>query len=157
MGFLLVDSAFLPFIKTLISNAKSEVCLSTFKIEHNEKPRGRLLEELFSILFQKAAQGVKVKLLINWHDDRRSVAKTNLSACQVLKNHGIEVRHLRYNRCCHAKTIIVDNSTAVVGSHNLSLRSCQNNFEISYILSEPESVKCLSSVFNQSWYDAKNF
>ena len=157
MGYLIIDNSYIPLLMSLIEQAKKEILISTFKIQTTPKPRGRLLQQFYDRLILKARAGVKIRLLINWHDNQRSVAKTNLSACQFLKSNMIEVRHLKNNRCCHAKTFIVDREKAVVGSHNLSVRSCEANFEVSYLIPDPESVAHLSSVFLHSWSDGKNF
>ena len=49
--------------------------------------------------------------------------------------------------CCHAKIIIVDQSKAIVGSHNLGVKSCHYNFEMSYLIMDPIQVALLSNVF----------
>jgi len=156
MGLLLIDNEYLPQANALVDGAKKTIDVSMFKAEMNSQPRGRRLLEFFEKLFNKAKSGVRVRFLINWHDDRRSVAKTNFYAMRELKNRNVKVRYLKANRCCHAKLLIVDNEKAILGSHNLSVRSCHNNFEVSYVLPDPESVKSLSSVFEKSFYDGQD-
>jgi len=152
---LVVDNQFLGLAQNLIEQAKKEICLATFKLEINEKPRGRTLKKFFITLVERIKSGVKVKVLFNWHDDRRSVAKTNYYASHHLRNAGADVRFLKNNRCCHAKVILVDKEKALLGSHNLSIRSCENNFELSYLIPDPETVNQLSDVFEHSFSDAK--
>jgi len=155
MGLLVIDNQFLGIAQTLIEQAKSEICLSTFKLEINDKPRGRTLRKFFEALIEKVKSGVKVNVLFNWHDDKKSVAKTNYPASHYLKNAGAKVRYLKNNRCCHAKIILVDKEKALLGSHNLSIRSCENNFELSYLIPDPETVRQLGNVFEHSFMDAK--
>jgi phosphatidylserine/phosphatidylglycerophosphate/cardiolipin synthase-like enzyme len=155
MGLLVVDNQFLSVAKSLIKQAKKEICICSFKLEVSDKPRGRKLKEFFEGLIERRKAGVKINVLFNWHDDRRSVAKTNYYASMFLKNAGVETRYLDANRCCHAKVIIVDQEKALLGSHNLSIRSCENNFEMSYLIPDPESVAHLHSVFSHSFNQAK--
>jgi len=155
MGLLVVDNQFLGVALALVEQAKSEICISSFKLEINEQPKGRNLKNFFEKLVEKCKAGVKVNVLFNWHDDKRSVAKTNYYASIYLKNAGIEVRHLKANRCCHAKLIIIDQEKVLLGSHNLSIRSCENNFELSYLIPDPETVAQVYSVFQRSFLDAK--
>ncbi len=155
MGKLIIDNQYLPQAQALISEAQQEISIATFKLEINEKPKGRNLKQFFEQLVQKSRSGIRVRILFNWHDDRRSVAKTNYSASITLKNAGCDVRYLKNNRCCHAKMLLVDRKKAIIGSHNLSVRSCANNFEISYIIPDPESVAYLTKVFESSFWDAK--
>jgi len=155
MGLILTDNEFLPQAKALVESAEKSIDISTFKAEITTKPRGLALLHFFKALLQKAKEGVRVRFLINWNNDRRSCPKTNLYVITELKKANIRIRHLRNNRCCHAKAIIVDKKKLIIGSHNLSVKSCHNNFEISYVVSDPEEVINLSSVFESSFNDAE--
>lgn len=155
MGLLVVDNQFLSVAQALVNQAKKEICLSSFKLEICDKPRGRALKEFFDSIVEKQKSGVKVKVLFNWHDDRRSVAKTNYSASIFLKQSGIDIRYLRNNRCCHAKLLIVDKEKILLGSHNLSVRSTQNNFEMSYVIPDPETAAQVGGVFERIFAEAK--
>jgi len=155
MGLLLTDEEFLPQAIASIQAAERSIDISTFKAEITTKPRGRKLYDFFRILTDKAKQGVKVRFILNWNQERRSCPKTNLYVITELKKANIKIRHLRNNRCCHAKTIIVDKKKAIIGSHNLSVKSCHNNFELSYLTQETESIKALGSVFDASFLDAQ--
>lgn len=157
MGELISDNEYLPAAKMLLENAKETIDISTFKLEDNNKPRGRKLKKFWELLLEKAANGVKVRLLMNWHDDKRSVAQTNQAISMKLKQHKIPVRFLRNNRCCHAKILLIDKKKALIGSHNLSIRSLSANFEISYLLSAPDEANNLSRTFEHSWNDAQDF
>ena len=148
MGLILLDNQFLGIARALVQQAKQEIRISTFKLELNDKPRGLALKKLFEDLTEKIKAGVKVKILFNWNTDRRSVPKTNLYASCFLRNAGADVRYLKNNRCCHAKLLIVDTEKVLLGSHNLSVRSIANNFELSYLIPDPETVTQVSAIFN---------
>ena len=155
MGLLLKDNEFLPQAKALIESAVRSIDISTFKAEITTKPRGLALLHFFKALLVKAKEGVKVRFLINWNNERRSCPKTNLHVITEFKKANISIRHLKNNRCCHAKAIIVDKEKVIIGSHNLSVKSCHNNFEISYVVVDPEAVNRLSSVFDVSFNGAE--
>ena len=157
MGLLLKDNEFLPQAKALIESAERSIDISTFKAEMTSKPRGLALLHFFKVLLQKAKEGVNVRFLINWNTDRRSCPKTNLYVITELKKANIKIRHLKNNRCCHAKAIIVDKEKAIIGSHNLSVKSCHNNFEMSYVVPDPEAVNRLSSIFDASFNGAEKY
>jgi cardiolipin synthase len=157
MGLIVRDNEYLGIAIALVSQAKENINISTFKVERTDKPKGRNIEELYKAIIEKIKQGVKVNLLFNWHDDKKSIAKTNLGAGQFLKNYGVKVKHLKNNRCCHAKILTVDSQKALLGSHNWSIRSFESNFELSYLIDEPETVKQIDSIFQRSWSDGKDF
>lgn len=153
-GVILHDEEFLPAAFNLISWAKKTIFISSFKLEITTKPRGRNLARLFDLIAQKAADGVDVRILTNKHDNQGHVPSTNAYAILHLKKKKIKVRYLQNNRICHAKTIIVDSDMAILGSHNLSIKSCHNNFEISYTVSHSQMVATLESMFVKVWCDA---
>lgn len=151
----LFDDQFLPHALAMIDTAKSSVDISTFKAEITSKPRGLRLFEFFHKLRQKKENGVRVRFLINYHDDKRVTPKTNQYAITFLKNHKIDIKSLTHNRCCHAKVIIVDKEKAIVGSHNLSVKSVHNNFEISYLITDPVNICFLQVAYDRIFSAAK--
>lgn len=152
---LLKDEEFLPQATAMIDMAHHHIDIATFKAELISRPNGRRLRIFFDKLFEKAAAGVKIRFLINWHDSRRAVPLTNLLVIQEFKKRNIEIRKLPFNRCCHAKILLVDQRRAIVGSHNLSVKSCHNNFEISYLIMDPVSVARLSCIFCHTYQNSQ--
>ena len=157
MGLLLTDNEFLPQAKALVESAQRSIDISTFKAEITTKPRGLALLHFFKALLLKAKEGVRVRFLINWNNDRRACPKTNLYVITELKKANIEVKCLRNNRCCHAKLLIADKKTAIIGSHNLSVNSCHSNFEMSYVVPDPEVINRLASTFEASFMGAEKY
>ena len=155
LGLLLIDEQFLPQAMAMLDSAKKEIAISTFKLEITDKPRGRNLRAFFMKLVEKCKSGVQVNILFNCHDNRHATPRTNLPASAFLKKAGADVRYLKDNRCCHAKTLIVDREMALIGSHNLSVMSCVSNFEVSYLTPDVEIVNRLSDVFAHSFNAAK--
>jgi len=155
-GFLLPDESFLQAAKILIQNARESIYISSFKLEMTMKPRGARLVDLFHTLAKKADAGIDVKILTNVRADRPHIPASNTYAVQMLKLKGIEIRKPRDERVCHAKIIIVDNKKAILGSHNLSVKSCHSNFEVSVLLSEVGTINVLAAFFLHTWDKSVN-
>lgn len=147
---ILIDQDFLPRATALINSATSRIDVSTFKAELTTKPRGRRLRLFFEALFAKRQAGLTVNFLLNWNDARRAAPQCNLATILSLKKNDLNIRILPSNRCCHAKIIIVDRTRAIIGSHNLSIMSCHNNFEASYLITDKISVDRLSAFFDHT-------
>jgi phosphatidylserine/phosphatidylglycerophosphate/cardiolipin synthase-like enzyme len=152
---ILLDEEFLPQAYALVISAKERIDIATFKAEITPKPRGMRLKQFFNLLYEKQKNGVRVNFLINWNDERRVVPLANITAIQDLKQHGINVKILHGNRCCHAKILLVDRNRAIIGSHNLSVRSCHNNFEVSYIIEDTASISRLSTAYDKILQEAQ--
>lgn len=157
MGLLLIDNQFLPQVTTFARCAKEQIDISTFKAEITTKARGEKLKQFFELLRDKKWSGIKIRFLINWNTERRSCPKTNLYAAREMRKWGIDIRIIPNNRCCHAKIIIFDQKCAIIGSHNLSVKSCHNNFEISHVEYAYPEVELLQGVFNKLFSKSKKF
>jgi len=157
MAIIIKDNEYLGLAVALIKSAKKTISISTFKIERTNKPRGKKIEELWNTLIERAKAGIKVQILFNWHDDKHSIARTNEPCGKWLKNNGIAVKFLKNNRCCHAKMLSIDEEKAIIGSHNLSVRSLESNFEISCLLEDSDAITKLNNIYKELWQDAKVF
>jgi phosphatidylserine/phosphatidylglycerophosphate/cardiolipin synthase-like enzyme len=157
MGLIILDNNFLAITTPLIAKAKEEILLSSFKLEFTDRPRGKNLHNFFLELFAAKARGVKVNILFNWHADRKSVAKTNFNAGCELKNKNITVKYLPNNRCCHSKLLIIDREFAFIGSHNLSVKSTTENFELTYMITDKAEIKNVVDIYEKIFYDGIKF
>jgi phosphatidylserine/phosphatidylglycerophosphate/cardiolipin synthase-like enzyme len=155
MGLLLVDNQYLQVATALIDQAKEMISISTFKLEMTDQPRGDKLKIIFEALANEIKQGVKVRVLMNWHANRHGVPRSNYPAGVFLKNCGADVRYLKNNRCCHAKILLIDKKKILLGSHNLSIRSCEANFEMSYLIPDPETVAEAAEIFERLFAGAE--
>lgn len=152
---LLKDEEFLPAAHSLVAGADMLIYISSFKVELDTKRKGERLVAFFDELRNKARQGLEVRLLTNKQNEQGHVPHTNARAIDYLKKGGVKVRVLPNSRICHAKIIIVDNATAVIGSHNLSVKSCRNNFEMSYCMTDYFALVHLSCWYIELWNKAK--
>ena len=132
MCTFLKDEEFLPAACKLIANAKKSVYVSSFKVEVTTKRRGEKLLLLFAMLRRLHDEGKDVRILTNQRDNRGHVPESNAYALRYFKEKKIPCRILPNARLVHAKTLIVDRQKAILGSHNLSVKSCHNNLEISF-------------------------
>ena len=151
---IILDNEYLPQILALIDTAKTSIDISTFKAEITSKPRGRRLAAYFDKLYEKKSQGLRVRFLINYNDDKRITPKSNLCAINYMKNHKIEIKAQPRNRTNHAKLLIVDSVKVILGSHNLSVASVHRNFEVSYLLLDPVNVAYLQAIYDRVWLNS---
>ena len=152
---LLQDEEFLPAAKSLIANAGKSIYISSFKLEITTKKRGQQLGQLFDILAKKCYDKKVVRVLTNKRDNRGHVPDTNAYAIRYLKEKRVPVRYFPNGRLCHAKILIVDDRKAIIGSHNLSVKSCHNNFEVSFFITDLVTVKYLVDAYDRVWDTAK--
>lgn len=150
-GQILKDEEFLPVAQALIENAHKSILITTFKAEITHKPRGRRLKKFFDTLIKKADNGLDVRVILNKNFNRHTIPHTNYFAIRELDKSRIKVRTPRNDRICHAKLLLVDGLAAIIGSHNYSVKSCHNNFEVSYLINNAYIATQLVTIYNHIW------
>ncbi|MGC4107464.1 MAG: phospholipase D-like domain-containing protein [Thermomicrobiales bacterium] len=105
--------------------------------------------EIINTLGYAAQAGVRVRLIVNppENDSERAIYA-------AMQRSGIEVRVLS-RLYVHAKVMIVDGSTAIVGSQNFTPTSLDSNREIALAVTSAGSVERAAAVFAQDWAAAK--
>lgn len=97
-------------------------------------------------LISASLRGVDVRLLVPMRSDSRLVAWASASYYPRLIEAGVRI--YRYERgFVHAKTMVVDNWVASVGSANMDLRSFHLNFELNVFVYGAKFVNDLATQF----------
>jgi len=154
---LIVDNDYIRRSMQLIRSAKSEIILSTFKIQTGRNKRTEVLRDMIQLLNDKLKDGVKVLLLLNWIKNFKGVARTNEPVANALRALGADVRYLKDGRCCHSKLLLVDKSKFIIGSHNWSAASLQENYEMSLFINSVNMAKVLRDKFLQTFGDGEKW
>jgi cardiolipin synthase len=90
-------------------------------------------EALVDDLCRAARRGVRVRLMLPSSLDVRLLLVAARSFYAKLLAAGVEI-YERHGAVLHAKTLLVDRLTTVIGSSNLDYRSIEKNFEISAVI-----------------------
>ena len=106
----------------------------------------------------KSSEGLNIKILTELKKSRNVLQLLGLHRS---KNVTIEVRDaeriMKYGGYewkafgIHAKLVIADNETALIGSFNLSIHHYLVDFDIGFLIDDPEIVTKLSSIFDALW------
>lgn len=103
-------------------------------------------KSIMDALLIAAKSGVKVKLIVPNNSDSKLV---NAAACSYyldLLKSGVEI--YRYTKgFVHAKTMVIDNEIAIVGTANMDVRSFDLNFEVGAIVYDEEIAEELKATF----------
>ncbi len=111
-------------------------------------------ESLLDALIIASLSGIKVKLLVPGISDSRLVNKAAKSYYSDLLRAGVEI-YLYQKGFIHAKTMVTDESIAIVGTANMDNRSFDLNFEVNAIVYDDEIAGQLRKVFYEDIKDAE--
>jgi cardiolipin synthase len=122
----------------MINAAKRSICIQT--------PYFIPDESLLTALKMAVLSGIEVKLMIPSKPDRKMVYWASYSYLGELLEHGMKV--LLYEKgFLHAKTIVVDNEIATVGTANVDIRSFKLNFEVNAMIYSSVKAAELADIF----------
>lgn len=131
-------SAIYNELKVVISQARELIYLtSPYFIPDNTFMR---------LLKNAAARGVEVILLVTHNSDNSMVDHASRSYFSTVLRHGIQV-FLYEKELLHAKSIVVDNNWATVGSANLDYLSFYRNREANLIIRDKRTVNQMREHF----------
>lgn len=103
-------------------------------------------ESILMALETAVLRGVDVRVLVPRRGDSRLVTAASRSFYEELRAHGVKIYEYQPSMI-HAKTLVVDDEVAIVGTANMDNRSFRLNFEVSAAIYDPETARALAALF----------
>lgn len=130
-------------ILKLIDSAKKSILL---ECEYLTDP------EVATHLGNRVKDGVSVRVLLSYQPkDPKTGRDSNAKEKELLASKGVHRVIFPRSIKMHAKSIVVDNTRAFVGSENLTSNSLNNNRELGILVEDPAVLKVLSTTAEKDW------
>ena len=139
-----VSSPLLPFLNRLFESAAQSIDLTMAYFAPDDG--------LIDALCRAARRGVTIRLMLPGVCDVPFLQIAAQSFYELLLNHGVKI-YQRRGAMLHAKTIVVDRRTSIIGSTNLDYRSIEFNCELSAIIRNEEFGAQMQTLFE---FDVKS-
>jgi cardiolipin synthase len=134
------NAPLLAFILAALSTARTRVLIETPYLIPDEP--------LESALRIAELRGVDVQVIVPKHGDSKIVTAASHTYCQSLAKAGIKI--FEYGPpMLHAKTIVIDETVAIVGTANLDNRSFRLNFEVAAAFYDQTIIRKLVQRFEE--------
>lgn len=154
---ILIDEEYRKMLPQCFEGAKREIRIAMYRVQR-KLGRGETEENMFlEVLKKRLEKGVKVWLIIDYYPRSGMSYKENLFVALILMDRGVYARYLKNSRVCHAKTVIIDNEIAIIGSHNWTTNSLKRNLEISVMIKDKEEVERLKEEFDKLFKEGVKF
>ena len=136
---------------TLIKDSYVKMTMSAKRYLYIQTPYLIPDDILLNALRLAVYSGVDVRIMIPGVPDKRFVYAATLSYVEQLLDYGIKI--YCYKGFIHAKTFVIDDFIASIGSANVDVRSFNINYELTTMMYNKEfAVQCKETFFN----DVKN-
>lgn len=102
-------------------------------------------DEIVAGLNDAVARGVDVRLVVNAPDD-----DLDYEVLGALARGGVDVR-VAEHIYIHAKALLIDDDIALIGSHNPTATSIDDNREVSLEVTDPVAIVRARAIFDYDW------
>ena len=138
---ILIGRAFAKQVIPLIKGAKKSIDIIVYNWLWYPNEIGSKIQNFNHALVTANRGGVEVKAVVQ---------KTLIA--EILRREKIKVRKIQSGRVLHTKLMIVDDSVAILGSHNYTMNAFNINYEVSVIIHDPEIIEELKTYFSNFFY-----
>jgi cardiolipin synthase A/B len=136
----------------LIESAEKNIYIQQLYIYKNWENQ---INPIVQKLVEKAKQGVKIKIILNYNPVYIDTNNKSILTKQYLEENGIKVKlfytNWSYFTNIHNKAVIVDNQSVLISSINWNENSFTNNRETGAIIENNETAKYYSEIFLYDW------
>jgi len=145
-------SALLSFIR----QAQKSIHVVMYRISYYPRYGDSVTNDILNALIAAAARGLDVRVFMDDCAFYQDSAAANLEAARYLNDHGVDVRMDSPSETTHAKLVIIDGKTAVLGSTNWNYYSLEKNNEVDIALVDLAGVAAVyDGFFNSLWNDGR--
>jgi phosphatidylserine/phosphatidylglycerophosphate/cardiolipin synthase-like enzyme len=136
----IIGNEFSQKVILLLDAAKSTIQIIVFDWRWYPNSIASPAQLFNQALVRAVKRGVIVQAVVNSDD-----------IAAVLNKLGIAAKKAKTKNLLHAKQIVIDGKTLIIGSHNYSQAAMTTNYEASVIIEEMENPKPFLDLFNSLW------
>lgn len=134
------DNTYGDELAASIAGAEKEIDIAMYVWRRTDESPTLNLTKIITELLRARARGVRVRVLTDF-----------AGSAAYLRNVGIEAVAIETGRTLHSKLCIIDSRCVYVGSHNMTKRSLNSNWEATARLDDYESVAQAKTYYNMIW------
>jgi len=146
---VVTDAKYFETAKRLIQGAKKSVQVMMFEMgfydEYPSTPSNLLVKELIDA----KKRGIKVEVILDVREGEDRTTKRNRHTGKVLSEGGVEVIYDSPSKTTHAKLMIVDGQSTLIGSTNWTYYALTDNHEAAVLVKSKEVAKEMIDYFNR--------
>lgn len=148
---------YFPAVKNAIKEARESIYMVMFKVGLRPYDKNSSVYQLVDELINAHKRGVKVKIILDQNIpfigkeniDDWGVEDKNAWCYKMLKDSGIDVGYDDATTYTHAKALIIDEETIILGSANWTESAFHKNFETNVLIKSKELAEELLKEFQE--------
>ena len=152
-----VDTAnYADLLLEVLQRAERSIHVAMYRISYYPEYRDSTSNKLLDALIGAVGRGLDVKILMDDCAFYPDSAEENLEAALYLYLHGVDVRMDDPSKTMHAKLVLVDGETTLLGSTNWNYYALEQNNEVAIALVHlPEVAWIYEEYFQVLWEEGR--
>ncbi|MEO7684279.1 MAG: phospholipase D-like domain-containing protein [Gemmatimonadaceae bacterium] len=139
---------FVKFATELAESAMRRILVENQSFSIGEQQE---YEELFSTLIKKQRDGIDVRIIFRDPRQFPRGAETLQRTLEKVKEFGFDMGHVKVQKNCHTKGIIVDSEQVILGSQNLTPAGSLFNRDASLLVRDANVASYFEKIFEFDW------
>ena len=136
----IIGKEFATKVIPLIKNAKRKIDIVVYNWYWYPDQPACDIQKFNTAIVQAAHKNVQVRVLTN-----------AIRPCNILVQNRVLAKQWLHRKNLHTKLMIIDNSIAIIGSHNYTMSAFTRNLELSVIISGVKIMKKMDAYFDSLW------
>lgn len=140
----------------LVSQARESIHVVMYRISYYPQYQNGVTNNILDALIAAAGRGLDVRVYMDDCAFYKSEKEANLQAARYLSDHGVDVRMDDPSIVTHAKLVIIDQRTVILGSTNWNYYSLAQNNETDIAFIDFSDVATpYEAFFQQLWNEGR--
>lgn len=144
---LILDERYTPFLKERLTLAHQYIYAFVFHAHVHPGKTTCPVTQIFDHLISSARSNVSVHLIFANNKLQPKLLDHNRRSMEYFRNSPVNIWSYEQPRLLHSKFFIIDNTYAIIGSHNLSKESLTKSVEASICTTQPNVIDGLVHFF----------
>lgn len=136
----IIGKQFPQVVTPIVSAAKKNIDIVVFDWRWYPEDIGSSCQIFNNAIIQAQRRGVLLRVITN-----------TAATVKVLNENGVQARKWLSSRIMHAKMIVIDGRSAILGSHNYTMNAFCLNQELSILVEHEEFCEKLTAFFENLW------
>ena len=146
---LVLDAQYVQVAQKMIKEAKKSIQVMMFEMGYYSQHPKTASNQLIKELIHAGKRGVKVEVILEVREGEDRTTKRNRQTGKILSDGGVKVIYDSLSKTNHAKWMVVDGESTLLGSTNWTYYALTNNHEVSVLIQSKEVAKELIDYFNR--------
>lgn len=134
------DSTYGDALALAIAGASEKVDVAMYVWRRTDENPTLNLSKIITELLRARARGVRVRIITDFPN-----------SAAMLRHEGLDAVAIETGRTMHAKMVVIDQKIVFVGSHNMTKRSLNSNYEVTMRNDDLETALQAQQYFDLMW------